>query len=99
MPTFDASQALAVYEQPIANRLGDYGVAFPVGFVVYITTENNVLSTTTLTNEQTKATASDNNPASGSGDFGLAIFRRGKTYTITAGEQTLLDAAGYTTVG
>jgi hypothetical protein len=33
----------------------------------------------------------------GSGDFGKALFRRGQTYTITAGEETILDAAGYDT--
>jgi hypothetical protein len=33
---------------------------------------------------------------SGSGDFGKALFRRGKTYTITAGEGTILTNAGYT---
>ncbi len=99
MPTFDTSQALAVYEQPIDNRLGEYGVAFPVGKVVYITTSNTVVTSSALHNDQTKATASVNNPGVGSGDFGLAIFRRGKTYTITSGEQTLLDAAGFTTSG
>ncbi len=95
MPTFDSSQA--VYTQPLDNRLGDYNVTFEVGNVVYITTSNTVVETSSITDAQTKGTASVNNPAAGSGDFGLAIFRRGKTYTITAGEQTLLDAAGYTT--
>ena len=34
----------------------------------------------------------------GSGDGGLAYFAGGRSYTITAGEKTILDAAGYTTV-
>lgn len=32
----------------------------------------------------------------GSGDYGKALFRRGKTYTITAGEALLITTAGYT---
>lgn len=95
MPTFDSSQA--TYNQPFDNELGRYNFSVPVGKVVYITTSSTVVEATSLTDEQTKATASANNPVAGSGDFGLAIFRRGITYTITAGEQALLDAAGYTT--
>jgi len=34
----------------------------------------------------------------GSGEDGKAWFRGGITYTITAGEDTILSAAGYTTV-
>jgi hypothetical protein len=34
---------------------------------------------------------------SGSGDNGQAIFRAGTDYTITAGEDTILTAGGYTT--
>lgn len=33
----------------------------------------------------------------GSGDDGRAVFQGGITYTITAGEDTILKAAGYTT--
>lgn len=95
MATFDASQA--TYNQPIAGRLGQHGVSFPRGNVVIITDDDDtVLELSALTDEQTKGTASANNPKAGSGDFGLAIFRRGITYTITAGESTILDDAGYT---
>ena len=34
----------------------------------------------------------------GSGEGGLAYFAGARTYTITSGEKTILDAAGYTTV-
>ena len=33
---------------------------------------------------------------SGSGEAGKAIFHGGQTYTVTAGEDTILSAAGYT---
>lgn len=32
----------------------------------------------------------------GSGDEGKAIYRGGRTYTVTAAEDTILTAAGYT---
>jgi hypothetical protein len=95
MPTLDTSCTALTYEQPVDNRLGDFGVAFPVGLVLYITTSSTVLVTTAITDDQMKGTAGANNIDAGSGDNGLALFRRGKTYTITAGEQTLIDAAGY----
>jgi hypothetical protein len=34
----------------------------------------------------------------GSGDFGKALFRRGKTYEVSASEETILTNAGYTVV-
>ncbi len=95
MPTFDTSQTLAIYEQPIDNRLGEHGVAFPVGKVVWIADADDAVTTTTVIRDPEDIDLAK----SGSGDFGKAIFRRGKTYTITAGEQTILDAAGFTTVG
>ena len=33
---------------------------------------------------------------SGSGDAGYAVFTGGRTYTVTAAEVTILEAAGYT---
>lgn len=95
MPTFDASQA--TYNEPVQNRLGDFGVSFPVGNCVFITSSDTVVESTTITEDQIAGTAGANNIKAGSGDLGLALFRRGLTYTITSGEQTLLDAAGYTT--
>ncbi len=92
MPSFDASQSAATYEQPIENRLGDYGVAFPVGYVVWIRdSDDEVFTVATITDPTTINAAK-----AGSGDFGKAIFRRGKTYTVTASEDTLLTAAGFT---
>ena len=41
------------------------------------------------------ATASFTGADSGSGDAGYAIFTGGRTYTVTAGEETILLAAGY----
>lgn len=94
MPSFTAP----TYEQPVDNPLGKHGVAFPVGLVVYIDTGDNVHETTSIMGKFDEHVSPDGlGIKAGSGDAGLAIFRRGVTYTITAGEQTLLDAAGYTT--
>jgi predicted RNA-binding protein YlqC (UPF0109 family) len=79
------------YEQPINNRLGDFGIRFPVGKVLWIADADDAVTvSTTVTEDQIASEIK-----AGSGDFGLALFRRGKTYTITAGEKTIIDAAGY----
>jgi hypothetical protein len=80
--------------EPIQNRLGQFGVSFPVGKVVYILDDDDsVVETESFVDPDTVALMK-----AGSGDLGKALFRRGITYTITAGEQTILDDAGYTTV-
>ncbi len=94
MPTFDTADQ-AAYNQPISNRLGDHGVAFPVGLVVWIADADDAVTETSSIRDPDDITLAKD----GSGDFGKAIFRRGITYTITSGEQTILDNAGYTTVG
>lgn len=87
------------YNQPIKNRLGQHGVAFPVGKIVYICSNDDVHETTLIIGAFSEHTCPDGNGfKSGSGDGGYALFRRGLTYTITASEDTLLQAAGYTTV-
>ena len=93
MVTFDTEDQ-ATYEQPINNRLGQYGVSFLVGKVVWIAAADDaVKEVTSIRDPEDIDLAKD-----GTGDFGKAIFRRGKTYTISAGEDTILQAAGYTTV-
>lgn len=73
-------------------------MSFPVGKVVYILdADDTVIETESFVDGSGDGNSLDLMKA-GSGDFGKALFRRGKTYTITAGEQTILDAAGYTTV-
>jgi hypothetical protein len=84
-----------VYEEPVQNRLGDFGVAFPVGFVLWIDTTDTVHKSTSITEDQINSTGGVTGAKAGTGDFGLAIFRRGKSYSISAGEDTLLTAAGY----
>lgn len=87
------------YNQPIQNRLGEHGVAFPVGKIVYICTNDDVHETTLIDGTFSNHTCPDGfNFKAGSGDGGYALWRRGLTYTITAGEDTALQAAGYTTV-
>lgn len=100
MATFTAT----TYEQPIGdrrssrrkfsatNRLGDHGVAFPVGFVVWIRdSDKEVIETTTIT-DPTDIDAAQ----TGSGDFGKSIFRNGRTYEVNATEETQLTNAGFT---
>jgi len=66
----------------------------PIGYHVLI--ESSVVSASP---GLTSITTEDVDDAdSGSGEGGKAWFRGGLTYTITAGEKTILDAAGYTTV-
>lgn len=45
--------------------------------------------TTVTTDQEASADA-------GSGDAGKAYFTAGRTYTVTAGEKTILETAGYT---
>lgn len=84
---------------PIRNRLGQYGLSYNVGYVIYICTNGDVHEKT-----QIKGTFADEECVdgygmdAGSGDAGYALFRRGATYTITSSEATALDGAGYTVV-
>jgi hypothetical protein len=81
-------------EQPLNNELGKFGVAFPVGKVVYILDADDSVKEVEHFTDPTDVDLMK----AGSGDFGKALFRRGKTYTITAGEDTILTNAGYNTV-
>lgn len=80
-------------EEPVKNRLGDFGVTFPVGKVVYIlASDDSVVETDSFVDPDDVLLMK-----AGSGDFGKALFRRGLTYTITSGEESILQGAGYTT--
>lgn len=79
-------------EEPWDNDLGRHGFSFPKGKVVYILESGDtVVETENFVDPTTVALMK-----SGSGDYGKALFRRGKTYTITAGEALLITTAGYT---
>ena len=82
------------YEQPIDNRLGEYGISFPVSLQVVIDGDDNV---TPFPGAEGLRDPDDmfDVAKDGSGDNGKAVFRQGRTYVITEGEKTLLDAAGY----
>lgn len=87
------------YNQPIDNPLGRHGVSFPVGIIVYICTNDDAHEVTLIRGAFANQECPDGfGMADGSGDAGYALFRRGVTYTVTAGEQTILTAAGYTIV-
>ena len=66
---------------------------FPVGRSVLITggVATTFPGTTAPTTQDILAADS------GSGEEGRAAFLGGRTYTITAGEETILNAAGYST--
>lgn len=88
MPTFTPP----TYNQPVDNVLGKHGISFPVGKIVLILdADDSVREATLIVDPDDILTAKD-----GSGDFGKAIFRRGITYSVSASEETILEAAGYT---
>lgn len=74
--------------EPVRNRLGDYGVSFPVGQVIIIT-DGEARVTEALTDPDHIMAADD-----GTGDFGKSIFRRGRTYSVNETEKDILVAAG-----
>lgn len=85
------------YEQPIDNPLGRHGVAFLVGKIVYICTNNDAWETTLIMGDLTKQKCPDGHGlAAGSGEAGYALFRRGNPYPVDTGEEAILVAAGYT---
>lgn len=92
-----ASFTPPTYNQPVQNPLGKHGVSFPVGYIVYIDTNDDVYQATAI-----MGTFSEHRSpggfaiASGSGDGGYAVFRRGITYEVSGDEGTLLTNAGYT---
>ena len=92
MPTF----TVPTYDMIYKNELGRFGLSWPVSYTVVIASEvvTPLPGGVGLVDPDDMSTVAD----AGSGEGGLAIFRAGLTYTITAGEQTILDAAGYTTV-
>ena len=91
------------YQGGYSSVLGRWGTGFLVGYTVIIHDADDSVTTfpgaTGLVDD--KAGGSQDQMYSvakaGSGDHGKAVFRMGRTYTITAGEDTLLKAAGYTT--
>jgi hypothetical protein len=76
------------------QTLWRYYVGIPTGYSVLITSG----AASTFPGILNPTTDQINGADSGSGDNGKAAFIGGRTYTITAGEKTILDAAGYTTV-
>lgn len=90
MPTFTPP----TYDQPVDNVLGKWGISFPVSYAVVINASDEVTpypgATGLADPDQLSAVAK-----AGSGDGGYAIFRQGRTYTITTEEKDLLEGAGY----
>ena len=84
-----------------------YGTPIQTGYVVLIrsgaanaspgTVTPNSMTQITGNAEVPNATANYTAADDGSGEGGLAYFRGGIQYTITAAEDTILKAAGYTT--
>ena len=87
-----ASFTPPTYDMIYKNELGKFGLSWPIGKAVYILDADDSVVETSSFVDPTDV----NLMKAGSGDFGKALFRRGITYTITAGEETILVAAGYT---
>ena len=100
MPTFvppTYTQAITGEEEHNLSRKHasmwrHYGGVIPVGYSVLITS-----GVATASPGRVSPSVDDvNNADSGSGEGGQAWFRGGLTYTVTSGEQTILETAGYT---
>ena len=74
MPLFDTSEQ--TYEEPVDNRLGQFGISFPVGKVIWIAALDNTVNEVFSIKDPTDIDLAKD----GSGDFGKAIFRRGILY-------------------
>ena len=96
MPTFDMNQV--TYDQPFDNELGRFGLSFPVGKVVWIAALDNKVSEVFLITDPDTIDLAKDNDAGTDGDYGKCIFRRGKTYQVSAAIEFILDQAGYTVV-
>lgn len=85
------------YEQPVGSRLGQHGIAFPVGKIVFICEADEAHETTlVMGNFSAQECSHGETIRAGTGDNDLALFRRGKTYSVSASEETILTNAGYT---
>lgn len=85
-PTFDT---------PYDNELGRHGLSWPTSFTVIIDSDDNVTPYPGAVGLRDPVDLYDVAKA-GSGEGGYAVFRFGKTYTVTSEEETLLTGAGYT---
>lgn len=93
MPTF----APPTYNKPIPREkahdaLWRYFDGIPVGYTVLITSSAASTYPGLVAPTEDVLAAAD----AGSGHNGKAAFIGGHSYTITSGEQTILEAAGYT---
>jgi len=102
MPTFTPptrNEAITGKEQVVggdashASMWRHYGSPIPVGYTVLITSGVATTSPGRIAPTTDDIAGAD----AGSGDADLAYFRGGQEYTITAAEDTILKAAGYTT--
>lgn len=94
-------------EPPRYSMWRHYGSPIPVGYVVLITDgvatpspgikTANSMTQITGNSDVPNAEASYSGCDTGSGNGGLAYFSGGREYTITAAEDTIIKAAGYTT--
>jgi hypothetical protein len=89
-----ASFTVPTWDMPYDSPLGRHGLSFPVSFTVIINGDDEATAYPGAVGLVDPDGIYDVAKA-GSGEQGLAVFRFGKTYTITAGEETILNAAGY----
>jgi hypothetical protein len=93
-PTTYGNQPLGpeLDHQSLGYNMFRYFDELPVGYHVLITSG----VATTSPGRKSLDTNDISDADSGSGEGGKAWFRGGLTYTVTAAEQTILEAAGYT---
>lgn len=82
------------YEVPVPNELGRHGLSFPRSYTVIIA--DGVATAAPGASGLVDPDSIYDIADAGSGEAGLAVFLHGKTYTVTAGEVTILEAAGHT---
>ena len=90
MPSF----TVPTFDVPVDNELGKHGISFPRSYTVVIASGVATPSPGAygLVDPDDIFDVAD----VGSGEGGMAVFRYGLTYTVTAGEETILTTAGYT---
>lgn len=95
MPSFTPTTWTQPLNDEEANHVSmwrHYGSPIKVGYSVLITGGTATTSPGTVSPTADDIASAD----AGSGEGGKAWFRGGITYTVTAAEQTILEAAGYT---
>ncbi len=89
----------ATFERRIHSRLGEHGLAYTEGKIVFICEDDEVHEVNFVYGNFSKITCSHGvGVKAGTGDNDYALFRRGRNYSISTTERTILEDAGYSLV-